>query len=58
MGLFDAFKKKKTVSFEEIDSIAKAQEECRKGKSIVPSKITIASGKDGVEVFKQTIEVW
>lgn len=117
MGLFDAFKKKKTVSFEEIDSVGKAQEECRKGnlermyimspifggtddphnilyvpvgvnrikegyddiladlveqgkaksfnckpeykgKSIVPSRITITSGKDGVEVFKQTIEVW
>lgn len=117
MGLFDAFKKKKPVSFEEIDSIEKAKEECRKGnlermhimspifggsdedfnilyvpvgvnrikegyddiladlveqgkaksfnckpeykgKSVVPSKITIVSGKDGVEVFKQTIDVW
>ena len=29
-----------------------------KGKSVVPSKITITSGKDGVDVFKQTIEVW
>lgn len=117
MGLFDAFKKKKPVSFEEIDSVEKAKEECRKGnlermhimspifggsdedfnilyvpvgvnrikegyddiladlveqgkaksfnckpeykgKSIVPSKITIVSGKDGVEVFKQTIDVW
>jgi hypothetical protein len=117
MGLFDAFKKKKPVSFEEIDSVEKAKEECRKGnlermhimspifggsdedfnilyvpvgvnrikegyddiladlveqgkaksfnckpeykgKSVVPSKITIVSGKDGVEVFKQTIDVW
>ena len=117
MGLFDAFKKKKAVSFEEIDSVSKAQEECKKGnlermyimspifggtdaphnilyvpvgvsrikegydniladlveqgkaksfnckpeykgKSVVPSRITITSGKDGVEVFKQTIEVW
>ena len=117
MGLFDAFKKKKAVSFEEIDSVAKAQEGCRKGnlermyimspvfggtddphnilyvpvginrikegyddilvdlvkqgkaksfnckpeykgRSVVPSKITIVSGKDGVEVFNQTIEVW
>ncbi len=117
MGLFDAFKKKKTVNFEEIDSIAKAQEECKngnlermyimspifggtadphnilyvpvginkikerydnmladlveqgkaasfnckpeyKGNSVIPSRITITSGKDGVEVFKQTIEVW
>ena len=117
MGLFDAFKKKKPVSFEEIDSVSKAQEECRKGnlermyimapvfggtddprnilyvpvginkikegyddilvslvqqgkaksfnckpeykgKSVIPSRITITSGKDGVDVFKQTIEVW
>ncbi|PWJ69419.1 hypothetical protein B0O40_1787 [Ruminococcaceae bacterium R-25] len=117
MGLFDAFKKKKTVNFEEIDSIGKAQEECKKGnlermyimspifggtadphnilyvpvginkikegmdntladlveqgktssfnckpeykgKSVIPSRITITSGKDGVEVFKQTIEIW
>lgn len=117
MGIFDAFKKKKPVSFEEIDSVEKAKEECRKGnlermhimspifggsdedfnilyvpvgvnrikegyddiladlveqgkaksfnckpeykgKSVVPSKITIVSGKDGVEVFKQTIDVW
>ena len=117
MGLFDAFKKKKAISFEEIDSIEKAQDECKKGnlermhimspifggtdephnilyvpvgvnrikegyddilvglvqqgkaksfnckpeykgKSVVPSKITITSGKDGVDVFKQTIEVW
>ena len=29
-----------------------------KGKSVIPSKITITSGKDGVEVFKQTINVW
>ena len=117
MGLFDAFKKKKSVSFEEIDSIEKAQAECKKGnlermhimspifggsdedynilyvpvgvnrikegydniladlveqgkassfnckpeykgKSVVPSKITITSGKDGVDVFKQTINVW
>ena len=117
MGLFDSFKKKKAVSFEEIDSVAKAQEECKKGnlermyimspifggaddphnilyvpvginrikvgydniladlveqgkassfkckpeykgKSVVPSRITITSGKDGVDVFNQTIEVW
>jgi len=31
MGLFDAFKKKKAISFEEIDSIEKAQDECKKG---------------------------
>ncbi len=117
MGLFDVFKKKKTVSFEEIDSVDKAKEECKKGnlermhmmspifggseedfnilyvpiginrikegydniladlvaqgktatfkctpeykgKSVVPSRITITSGKDGKEIFKQTIEVW
>ena len=27
-------------------------------KSVVPSKITITSGKDGVDVFKKTINVW
>ena len=112
-----SLKRKKTVSFEEIDSIEKARQECKngnlermyimspifggtdephnilyvpvgvsrikegyddiladlveqgkaksfnctpeyKGKSVVPCKITITSGKDGVEVFKQTIEVW
>nr|WP_292166409.1 hypothetical protein [Butyrivibrio sp.] len=117
MGLFDLFKKKRNVSFAEIDSIKKAKEECRKGNlermhiispifggsdddsnilyvpvginrikegyddiladlvkqgkaqsfdcspeykgnSAIPSKITITSGKDGVEVFKQTINVW
>ena len=30
----------------------------RMTKSVVPSKITITSGKDGVDVFKQTINVW
>lgn len=117
MGLFDVFKKKKNISFEEIDTYEKAKEECKKGnlermhmmspifggsdedfnilyvpvginrikegydniladlvaqgkaqsfkctpeyrgKSKVPCKITITSGKEGVEVFKQTIEVW
>ena len=117
MGLFDVFKKKKTISFEEIDSVDKAKEECKKGnlermhmmspifggsdedfnilyvpiginrikegydniladlvaqgkaasfkctpeykgKSVVPCRITVTSGKDGKEVFKQTIEVW
>jgi hypothetical protein len=29
-----------------------------KGKSVIPSRITITSGKDGIEVFKQTIEIW
>lgn len=117
MGLFSIFKKKEVVSFEEIDSIEKAQIECEKGNlermyiispifggsddegnilyvpvginrikerydniiadlveqgkaksfdcisdykgnSFIPSSITIISGKDGVEVFKQTIKVW
>lgn len=29
-----------------------------KGKSVVPCKITIRSGKDGVDVFSQTINIW
>ena len=29
-----------------------------KEKSVIPCRITISSGKDGVEVFKETIEVW
>lgn len=29
-----------------------------KGNSFVPSRITLISGKDGVDVFKQTIEIW
>ncbi len=117
MRIFDKFKKKTQINFEEIDSIAKAKEEYKKGnleilylmspmfggaeddsnilyvpiginkikesydniiadlleqdkvksytcnpeykgKSCVPSKITITSGKDGQEVFKETINIW
>ena len=29
-----------------------------KGKSVILCKIMIISGKDGVEVFKQSINVW
>lgn len=29
-----------------------------KGKSVIPTKITMIAGKDGVEVFKETIEIW
>lgn len=29
-----------------------------KGKSVIPSKITMVAGKDGVEIFKETIEIW
>lgn len=29
-----------------------------KGKSCVPSKITITSGKDGEDVFKEIINIW
>ena len=29
-----------------------------KGKSVIPSKITLISSKDGVEVFKNTINIW
>lgn len=116
MGLFDKLKKK-SVDFEEIDSAAKAKEECKRGnleilylmspmfggtedesnilyvpvginkikegydntiaylleqgkvksynctpeyrgKSFVPCKITITSGKDGNVVFRETINVW
>lgn len=117
MGLFDIFKKKSQVNFEEIDSMEKARKEYKKGnleklylispmfggtenesnilfvpieigklkesydnivadllaqgkvksynckpeykgKSCVPCKITIRSGKDGVDVFSETIEIW
>lgn len=29
-----------------------------KGKSVIPSKLTMISGKDGIDVFKETIEIW
>lgn len=29
-----------------------------KGKSLIPSKITITSGKDGKNVFEETINIW
>ena len=29
-----------------------------KGNSFIPSKITITSGKDGQDVFKETINIW
>lgn len=29
-----------------------------KGKSCIPCKITIKSGKDGIDVFSETIEIW
>lgn len=117
MGLFDIFKRKNKIKFEEIDSIEKAKDEyhkgnleklylispifggaddesnilyvpigivefkesfdnivaellengqvksynCKpeyKGNSCIPCKLTISSGKDGVEVFSQTIEIW
>lgn len=29
-----------------------------KGKSFIPSKITITSGKDGEKVFEETINIW
>lgn len=117
MGLLDKLKKKRPAHFEEIDSITKAKEECKKdnleilylmspvfggvkddsnilyvpvginrikegydsvimdllqqdkvksykcepeykGNSCIPSKITIISGKDGKDVFKETINIW
>lgn len=62
MGLFSKFGKK--TSFEKIDSPDKARIESYKcipeykGNSVVPSKITMIAGKDGAEVFKETIEIW
>lgn len=38
--------------------ISRIKKTKRMTKSVVPSKITITSGKDGVDVFKQTINVW
>lgn len=117
MGLFNIFKKKSQIYFEEIDSIEKARKEfekgnleklyilspifggsdeeynilyvpigvnrikegydnivadlleqekvksynCKpeyKGKSCIPCKITIKSGKDGIDIFSETIEIW
>ena len=29
-----------------------------KGDSFIPSKITIISGKDGKEIFKESIHIW
>lgn len=29
-----------------------------KGKGCIPSKITITSGKDGKEVFREVIDIW
>ena len=117
MGIFNKFKKKEQINFEEIDSIAKAKEEYKKGhleilylispmfgvaedesnilyvpiginkikeeydniiadlleqnkvqsyrcdpeykgSSFIPCKITITSGKDGQDVFKETINIW
>lgn len=29
-----------------------------KGESFVPSKIVIVSGKNGIDIFKETINIW